>query len=147
MSDRDWRGLTVFARQSLSRGEEAVSVLRTFMQTVEGDRLTLLTILSQGPSHFRNVMRAETKGYAIDDAMIDLVWGWLDARKGVNPEVEREWLETERKQAKWKQDAIDTELARLSIAAKHNLRVKGDQLFDGETVTTGVDDPRLPHAS
>lgn len=127
-----------------SRVQEAVDALRAFMRSVEHDRLTLLTILSHGQSMFRNVMREQTRGLAVDDAMIDLVWGWMYARRGVNPEVEREWLELEARNKTWKDQAIEREVERIELAARHNLRIKGDQHFDGEKITIGEDDPRLP---
>lgn len=140
----DWRGLTVFTRTGTSRSEEALGALTAFMRTVDEDRLLLLTILSQGESRFVNVLREETKGLAVDDGMIRLVWQWLVARAGPHPEQEREWLEIDRRDHAWKAQRQVDELAKIETAAQHNLRLKGDALFDGEKVTTAEkDDPRL----
>lgn len=135
--------LTVFTRTTTNAADLAVAYLAQLMRDLEGDRLTLLTILSQGKLKFTNVLREETRGLAIDDRMIDLVWGWLKAREGTQPEQEREWLEMDARDRRWKQQAADRFLQRAELAAKHGLRMKGDELFDGEKITTGVDDPRL----
>ena len=139
----DWRGLTVFARHRASRADEAVGALKAFMSSCEGDRLLLLTVLSQGESKFVNVMREECKGLAVDDDMIRLVWHWMKQREGAHPEQEREWLEIDRRDRAWKEQRIQEEMKRIELAAKHNLRLKGDEHFDGEKVTIGQGDSRL----
>ena len=129
--------VTVFPRTKQTRSQQAVTALKLLMATLESDRLALLTVVRHGKLVFMNRTRAATRGLAIDDGMIELVWGWLDARKGPHPDIEREWLEHERRQQHLDAEAQQACLARLTTAAKYGLRVNGDSHFDGEKITIG----------
>ena len=93
MNPSDWQIKPKKLSPDEKRRQETERACKAHLEGVCADRLLLLAIVTGGKEHYRGIASKAFKGFLVDDAMLDSMFGFFVEQAGPEPKQQYEELQ------------------------------------------------------